>query len=315
MPMTRKLITMLLGFVTPLYAADGGGGEAGAGTAGGGAAGAGTAGGGAAGGGATPPWYQGLPGVDNEFVGHLTNKGWDKKTATEVAIEAVKSWKSAEKMVGVPANEIIRKPKDLNDTAGWQAFYEAAGKPKAPTDYDFSNVKRPDGTPVDPGFAEFMRTAAFQHNLSKDGAVAFANDFVKWESARAASAQTEAAGRLALEKTELAKNWGPNYAANEFVAKQAAAALGVTPEAVAALEKVVGYAKVMDMFRSIGAKIGEDKFVLTPNPAGQGVMTRESAVATLADLKADREWVKRYLAGGVPEKQQMHALTKIISAQ
>ena len=125
MPMTRKLIAMLLGFVKPLYA-DGGGG--------GGEAGAGTAGGGAAGGGTTPPWYQGLPGVDNEFVGHLTNKGWDKKTATEVAIEAVKSWKSAEKMVGVPANEIIRKPKDLNDTAGWQAFYEAAGKPKAPTD-------------------------------------------------------------------------------------------------------------------------------------------------------------------------------------
>ena len=62
--------------------------------------------------------------------------------------------------------------------------------------------------------------------------------------------------KLALEKAELAKSWGSNYAANKIVAENAARALGIDPAAVAALEQQVGYGKVMEMFRTIGAKIG-----------------------------------------------------------
>ena len=105
---------------------------------------------------------------------------------------------------------------------------------------------------------------------------------------------------------------GPEPRGQQFVAKQAAAKLGVTPEQVAALEQTVGYAKVMEMFRDIGTKIGEAKFVSSTGPTG-GIMTREQAVAKRAELMGDTNWAKRYLDGGAPEAREMNALLVLIA--
>ena len=120
-------------------------------------------------------------------------------------------------------------------------------------------------------------------------------------------------GGVAVEKAELKKNWGSNEAANMVIAQAAVKALGVDPAAVAALEKVVGYAKVMDMFRNIGSKIGEDRFVSTGQGNDKGVMTRDQAESEKRDLMADEAWRIRYLKGGVDEQRKMQALNKMIS--
>ncbi len=96
------------------------------------------------------------------------------------------------------------------------------------------------------------------------------------------------------------------------VAQAAVRALGVDPTAVAALEKAVGYAKVMDLFRNIGSKIGEDRFVSGGGSNTGNVMTKEQAIAEKAALKRDEAWVSRYLKGGVEEKRQLNALDRII---
>jgi hypothetical protein len=98
-----------------------------------------------------------------------------------------------------------------------------------------------------------------------------------------------------------------------FVAKRAATALGVTPEAVAALEGVVGYKAVMELFRNVGSKIGEDKFVQSITPGGApGVMTKEQAVERKAALMADQVWTKAYLAGDAAKAAEMLALNTMI---
>ena len=259
---------------------------------------------------ASKPWYQGV--ADAETLGHWQNNGWDKKTAAEVAVEATKSWKNAEKFVGAPANEILRVPKDASDEAGWKNVWSRLGKPAEAKDYDLSAVKGADGNALDENFANFVREQAFNLNLPKDAGAALAQRFAKYMDDGKAAASVEVAAKLATEKTELAKNWGANFEANKFVATQAAKALGVDPETVAALEKQVGYAKVMEMFRNIGSKIGEDKFVTSQAPGGNGVMTRDQAQARKSELMKDQAWVKSYLAGDAAKAREMTALNTLL---
>jgi hypothetical protein len=153
---------------------------------------------------------------------------------------------------------------------------------------------------------------SFSLGLKPADALTLVSESVKEADAARSAGSVEEQGKLAAQKTELAKNWGPNYEANMFVAKQTAGKLGVTPEQITALEKVVGYDKVMDMFRNIGTKIGEDRFVLNPANPGVGAMTREQAVDRKASLMKDNAWVTGYLGGDAAKIQEMTALNTMI---
>ena len=84
---------------------------------------------------------------------------------------------------------------------------------------------------------------------------------------------------------------------------------------MASLEGVIGYDKIMEMFRSIGEKIGEDKFIKSGAPGNQGgPMTREQAVAKKADLMSDPVWKAAYLNGDQQKLREMLALNTIISS-
>ena len=243
----------------------------------------------------------------------MQNKGLDKKTAVEAFAEAAKFHREAEKFVGAPANEILRLPKDAN-APEWAAVHERLGKPKEAKEYDLSTVKRTGDKAIDDALADTLRQAAYEGNVSKESATRIAANIVKYLDGKEAADAALYADKLATERAELDKNWGNNKAANMVVAQAAAAALGIKPEAVAAMEKVVGYAQIMEMFRTIGTKIGEDRFIMAPGGAGgNGIMTRDQAVAEKNSLKADGAWVNRFLAGGMEERRKMEALDRIIT--
>src|SRR5258706_4233645 len=126
------------------------------------------------------PWYQGVAGIDQEVVGHWTNAGWINKKPEEIALEATRSWKAAEKHVGVPSDQILRVPKDIKDEAGWKAVWARLGKPAEAKEYDFSAIKYSDGTALDDTFVESARQWAFQHNLPKEAAVGMIQQFTKF---------------------------------------------------------------------------------------------------------------------------------------
>lgn len=266
-----------------------------------------------------PAWFEGF---DAETKGYLQTRTWDKKTAVEAFLEASKAHREAERFVGAPADKIIRLPDErTTDTPEtrtrhaqeWEKIHQRLGKPTEAKDYDFSAVKRTGDKALDDTLADTLRQTAFNANLSKDAAARMASEVVKHlDGAEAATAAAQA-DKLANEKKDLEKNWGGNAASNMVVAQGAVRALGVDPVAVAALEKVIGYAKVMDMFRNIGSKIGEDRFVSNTGGGGSGnAMTREQAVAEKEALKKDQDWVKRYLKGGAEEKRKMDALDRMI---
>lgn len=263
----------------------------------------------------TQPWYQNVAGVDPEMLGHWTNRGWHTKTAAEVAVEATKAWKGAEHLVGVPADQIVRLPKDAKDEAGWKGVWQRLGAPKEAKEYDFSQIKFSDGSALDDVFVERMKAKAFALNLPKQAALEMTQDFAKYLDESETTESAERTAKLNEQKLALKKNWGPNEAANLFVAQRAAAALGLDPATVTSLESVIGYDKIMEMFRSIGEKIGEDKFVKSGAPGNQGgPMTREQAVAKKADLMSDPVWKTAYLNGDQAKLREMMALNTIITA-
>ena len=260
---------------------------------------------------ASKPWYDGVPGVDPEIVGHWQNRGWDKKPAAEVALEATRAWKAAEGKLGVPADQLVRVPKDAADEAGWKALWTRLGAPADAKGYDFADVKRADGTAINEDFANTLRSAALQAHLPKDAAAAMTRAVVKYMEGEDSKKNAEFTAKLTEQRAALKTNWGPNEPAFMLAAQRAAAALGVDPAAVAALEKVVGYDKTMDMFLKIAQKIGEDKFI-TSEFNKTGAMTREQAQAKKADLMSNPQWRDSYLAGDKEKQREMIALQTII---
>lgn len=251
-------------------------------------------------------------GYDDETKGYIQNRGLSTKPINEAFLATTKSHREAEKLIGAPANEIVRLPKDPA-SPDWANVWQRLGAAKAAEDYKFDGVKREGDKALDQGLVDTLRKASFEAHLTPDNANAYAKEVVTHLDRVEAGRRAEQQATLETEKKALKDNWGGNYVANSVIAQSAAAALGVSKDELEALGNTRGYAKVMEMFRNIGTKIGEDKFVISQGGAGNTVMTKDQALAEKSALKTDTAWVKRFLQGGIEEKRKMEALDKIIT--
>lgn len=285
--------------------AAGAGAGAGAGDAGAAAAAA------AAAAGSSSPWHTG---IDGELIGHAQNKGWKLDDPKLAFAAAASAHREAQSKLGVPAEQLLRLPKDASDEAGWKSVHSRLGVPEAAKDYDLSGVKRASGAEIDAALSDTLRSAMHAANVSKDRAADIVKAVVKHLDDADTSSKTINETKLAEEKAALSKNWGKNEPAFKFIASQAAQKLGISPETVASLEGVVGYKTIMEMFHKIGASIGESKFVDADsgNPGG-GLMSREQAQARKTELMGDSGWRTRYTNGDVVARKEMRSLNVIIS--
>jgi hypothetical protein len=246
-------------------------------------------------------------------LGLWQNKNWDTSDPAKVALAASQAYAEAQKFVGAPTDQLLRLPAGPADEAGTKALWAKLGAPGDPKGYDFAAVKFTDGSPLDPTFEAAFRQTMAEANVPKDMAVRIAQGIARHLDGVEANETAEKTAAIQQERAALQTNWGQNFQANQVIAQNAVRALGIPPEAVAALEGQVGYSKVMEMFRLIGTKIGEASFV-TGGGVGNGpnLMTREGASARLTELKADTAWVQRYMAGGSQEAREMANLMQII---
>lgn len=256
------------------------------------------------------PWYQG---ADAEMVGHLQARGLDKKTAAEAALSEAKAYREAAKLIGAPPESMVRIPKEANDAEGWAKVHERLGVPSDPAKYDFSGVKFADGSALTEDFAKELRASVAAAKLSVDGAKEVAKFVVKQIETQEAQETAEYASKLAVEKDTLKKNWGSNFNQNLVVAQNAAKTLGIQPDEITALESQIGYSRVMEMLRNIGARTGEDKFIT--NQATGLAMTKETAQAELALLANDTDFYQKYQRGDVISVQRFNDLTRIAAGQ
>jgi len=255
------------------------------------------------------PWHQT---VAPEIRAQWQNKGYDLSDPAKVAIEATKGFINAEKFLGVPPHQLLRLPADVNDEAGWRGVWQRLGAPTDKSGYDLAQVKFSDGTELDQGFADFMREKAHALHLPASSAVELSKAFVGFmeQADRREGEQTAAA--LAEQKAQLQKDWGNDYEFNRQTAVQGAQKLKVTAEDVAALEKVVGYARVMEMFRKVGSGSNEDAYV-SGKQGGEFMTTAQTAQARLNELMANPQWSARLVQNEPEARREFESLTRLIS--
>lgn len=249
-------------------------------------------------------WYAGF---DDSTKAYIESKGLATKTAAEAFTQAAKSHREAEAHIGAPADRLLRLPAADAAPEAWKPIWERLGTPATPEGYDFTSAV-PEGQTLDQKLADTLRATAVRNNLPAAAAVDVAKAVLAYNEDTAKAQAADKAALVEQGKTALRANWGANTDSNLVIARNAATALGVTPEAVAALEQTIGYDKVMELFRVVGTKIGEDKFITSGPQGSTPAVTKEMAVQEIAQLKLDPEFTKRYLAGGIEERRRMDNL-------
>ena len=249
------------------------------------------------------PWFDGITG---DHLGYIQNRGLDKKPLNEAILATIDAHRNAEQKLGVPADQLVRLPKDINDKATADALWNKLGRPEKPEGYNFKDVQG-----VDDDFRTWAAPVAHKLGLTGDQAVGFTKEL----AARVAAVNAEEAARVKAENTvqeaDLKRNWGSAYEGNLFVAQKAFEKLGFTPEMVVAMQTQVGFKQVMETFLNIGQKIGEDKYVQAPAGGAPGRYTQEQAKAWLVEKKGDTEWGKRLIAGDSEVVREWNDMSRI----
>lgn len=270
-------------------------------------------------GGGTPPappagdaaWHASI--TDAEVLGHIQLKGWDKLTPAEAAAQAAQAHRAAERHIGVPADQILRMPKDAADAEGWNALYGRLGRPADATGYDLSTIKVGDAA-LPENHETFLRQTAHALGLSKDAGTRLGSEFVKFLDGVNAAAEADFNAALETERTALKGDWGANFEGNRQLAAAFAAKHGIEPEAIAALEKVSGYKNAMNMLFKLAVATGEASFVDNGGGGNNQPLSYEMAVARKSELMADQEWVGRYQKGDATAAREFSAVCARIAA-
>lgn len=219
--------------------------------------------------------FEGLSEEDAAFV---NNKGF--KSVGDV----VTGYRNLEKFTGVPADKILKMP-DENNADEVNAFYKKLGRPDKAEDYKFEIAEGQDDA-----IAKAIAPELFKAGLSQKQAAAI------YKSLEAAKIEQGKAAEAAAIKAEedLKSEWGTNYDNNLKAAQQAAKIAGVTAEQIEALQKATNYKTVMNMFKNLASKFGED--VLRgagDNKSSNFTMTPQEAREKIEQLKSNKEWQEK----------------------
>jgi hypothetical protein len=270
-------------------------------------------------------WFSALPAED---IGYIQNKGFAEPDAAKAAVKIVQAYREFEKYRGIPQDRILALPTD-GDEAATKAFWQRLGAPADPKEYEFAGIDFGDEATTN-RFLDTFRASAAKLGMPKTMAAQFAADVFKTITDVGAAEDAAVAATLKGEREKLEEDWGPpdgdKFKANMLISDRAAAALGVPKEALEALRQVIGGTKVAQMFRDLGVKLGEAKYVLDPNN-NQGSMTREQAVARRLELAGvdgngnmvpgagDAAWRAKLLAKDAATTREYQDLNRIISGR
>lgn len=258
------------------------------------------------------PWHQGL---EPEVLGHIENRGLKLDDPKLIVDNLAKAHREATAKLGVPADQILKLPKELSDEAAMKPIYNRLGVPNEPKDYDLSSVKL-GGKDLDPGLADTLRAALLKGAVPKDKAGAVASDIAKHLETQDAAKIKQAADDKAVQVNALKKNWGTDtqFKINEGLALQGATKMGLSQEQYNKITDAVGIDVAAELFRKIGAGTAEDTFV--ENGGGGAATTVQGAQARLAELQANPEWAAKLISktGGAAEKAEFAKLMALVAA-
>lgn len=238
-------------------------------------------------------------GFNDELKGYVQTKGFKDPAAV------VDSYRNLEKLVGVK-DKLLQVPDNLGDDKAMESVWNRLGRPEKPEGYGF---KATEGTEK---FTQWASETFHKLGLNSNQAKALMENYDKFAADEAAAA--EGLNKANNEKMigELKTKWGSAYEQNLKIANAAAQQFGIDSESLNKLESAMGFAKTMDLLNTIGSKLGEADFVSGDGKKGSGgVLTPSQAQEKLNALMQDPDWSKKYIDGGVQQRQEMENLLKM----
>jgi len=279
-------------------------GAAGAGAAAGAAGtGAGAAAGAAAGAGAAAAgaWYDSpdldLDPEDRTFLA-ARNPG-DLKTA-------IRSFRETERLAR--DRNVLPKP-DPTKMGEWPGWGDLGWKSDA-ADYAKS-IKRPQvphdfqyDANFEASFVRKMHEAKVplpMAQLALDTVIGYAKDAI---------AATDASGAQAAAALDqaLKAEWGGDYDAKKELSQRAARHFGIGLDDGAELERIVGSARMMKIFATIGEQLGEDTLVTPNDGGGSGQMSLSQVQAEMDRQAADPDFMKAFEDPRHPRHKEVRGL-------
>lgn len=243
-------------------------------------------------------WFTGLP---EELRGDASLSRFAEKPVEEVA----RAFVETKKMVGM---DKIVLPKGDDDADGWNAYYDAGGRPKDPAEYKFETLQEGETSKL----ADAFRPEAHKLGLNQRQ-VAGLDTFLKGFADAEAGAMATAAGEAREKVAGELKINGEDLAARiDGICTK----LDMPAEAASELVKNVGHERTMRWLLGLGEKMGEPGFAGGEggNKGDFGIGGRDPE--ELRDEKfADQAWVDRLHAGDPATKKQYADINAAIAAK
>ncbi len=238
---------------------------------------------------AAPAAPAAAPAAEQPFYGSFQDpnlKTWAEGKGWKSPEAAVKSAYHLEKMVGAPADSVLRIPQE-GDADGWKAVYEKLGAPHDVKDYNLPGVG---DDPASQAYANHMRDVFKNAGLSTKQVETVLNANNEFNEQYSQQQSTEYDQEIQAAEQTLKKEWGNGYNVQLVTAQQAAQNLGFTEGMLNGLEQAVGYAETMKFMAELGSRLGEDSFVggsgETPGAIGAS-STPAQAQAAWETFKSD----------------------------
>jgi hypothetical protein len=240
------------------------------------------------------PWYSSYN-LPDEDVGYIQNKKWDGKDGP---VNLLKGYKELEAFRGVPADQLLKLPKDFNEKGALDPIYDRLGRPKTPTEYGEFKV---DGAEIDGGRLSHFDTVFHGLGLNTAQRNALASATLEYETKVQADNQKAIDAAQEAQITALKGEWGNKFDERSELARRAVKA--ITPEGVdkgeflTALEGAVGSANLLKMFANMADKANlgealmndtqERSFGYTPEQAKADIKALKDAISVDAKRLAD----------------------------
>lgn len=243
-------------------------------------------------------WFDSFDADTKTWIGGM---GLDKLDPSQALAKVLPMYRGAESKLGVPADKLLRMPKDDNDAEGFMQIMTKLGRPEKPEDY---GIQAPEG---DAG--EFLKTATgWFHELGipKRQAAGLATKWNEHVQATQNADMERWNARHDEEITALKAEWkGEDFDKNMDLARRVMGAMGYNADQLKAIERAVGPKAMLMGFQKFGSAIGEHRFVGDGNANFGGGSIDDQIAALRRDPEYGKDSVK-----GRELNQKIYELTQ-----
>ena len=220
-------------------------------------------------------WYDTLP---DPVKAHITNRGHNTEDAPTAAAKLAEAHYAAQRLIGVPAEQIVRLPKDANDPSYVDAYKRVAalGVPKTAEEYTFEGVAE------EP--AARARALAFKLGLPAHQATGLAAELVAADALAEAKAKATNDVNAAADQATLRAAWGANYDLNLFKANRVVEALGWDKATVDKMQATVGGNALLNGLLNLAGKMDEAVILRDSGGSRTPTLTRDQAVTRKTEI-------------------------------